>query len=221
MVEADGEDLVRANRGVLESPSTTSTRPPPSPSGKEPQKARAARLGPRPIFIRRNLLFRSSLRSPASCESALNHSAWISTGLPRRGVTGRPSTRASIHVSASPAARRLEEAVVVHADAVARAAVVPRDDVLEDGEERLSRGRSRRSPPRTSGHRLEVPERRVDGVVLGRLARVREAVRQHALDPRAARTRAGSPRATSGRPVASASPGSAIIVSRPQSSNHG
>ena len=35
----------------------------------------------------------------APIASAFNQSAWISTGLPMRGVISRPSTRASIQVS--------------------------------------------------------------------------------------------------------------------------
>ena len=42
--------------------------------------------------------------SRAPTASALSHRAWISTALPTRAVTGRPSMRASIHVSANPSA---------------------------------------------------------------------------------------------------------------------
>jgi hypothetical protein len=41
----------------------------------------------------------SSSSQRARFESALNHSALISTALPRRGVTTQPSTFASIQVS--------------------------------------------------------------------------------------------------------------------------
>ena len=63
--------------------------------------------------------------------SALYQSAWISTGLPWRGVTTQSPTLASIQVSCTPGSPACEQAVVVDANAVARAAHVPVDDVLQ------------------------------------------------------------------------------------------
>jgi len=45
--------------------------------------------------------FLARLNRAATC-SAFSHSAWISIGLPIRGVMTRPPTRASIHVSCTP-----------------------------------------------------------------------------------------------------------------------
>ena len=74
--------------------------------------------------------------------SALYQSAWISTGLPWRGVTTQSPTLASIQVSCTPGSPAVEQAVVrVDADAVARAAHVPVDDVRQH-RRRGSRGRS-------------------------------------------------------------------------------
>src|SRR5207249_10761925 len=64
-------------------------------------------------------------------------------------------------------------------DPVARALAMPADDLLEHGEERLERPVVVRRGE-VGADRLDVPERRVHGVVLGRLARVRGPIREHA-----------------------------------------
>jgi hypothetical protein len=67
---------------------------------------------------------------------------------------------------------------------------------------------------------FKIPERGVDGVVFGRFAGVGEAVGQHALVHELG-VGAQDAGGDFGRPVASVRPGSAIIVSRPQSPNQG
>ena len=150
--------------------------------GKEIQKARAARRSSGRTFIRRNLvsdLPRKFLHRAERVEPER-------LDLDRFALPGRDGAAVDprIHPRERLAGRApLEEAVFIHADAVARAPDVPRDDVGEDGVEALDEGdvtRGRHMGP----DGLEVPERRVDGVVLGGLvssARVRKPVGQHAL----------------------------------------
>ena len=88
----------------------------------------------REIFVKRLRL----TASPKSCASlptnrrALYQSAWISTGLPFRGVTGWPPTRASIHVrdvDGSPAVQATHPRI--HVNTEARSPHVPPDDVFQ------------------------------------------------------------------------------------------
>ena len=68
----------------------------------------------------------------------------------------------------------------VDVDLVGRAAHVPVDDVLQDREEVAQEGPVAGSLG-VGADGLEVSQRRVDGVVHGSLAFVREAVGEHAL----------------------------------------
>ncbi len=96
--------------------------------------------------------------------SPLIHSAFTSTGLPKRGVTGWPSTRASIHVSAQPSApcvmspspstlmpKRVPARWCSTMPLTAGASVVSEIGVAGDGH--------------VPAERVEEPRRGVDGVV--------------------------------------------------------
>ena len=105
---------------------------------------------------------------PAATPSARTQSAFTSTGLPARGVTGTPSIRASIQVSAQPSAPcRSSPSAGIDADPEARALEVVVDDLLEHGRELGAE-------VVVAGHRdvaverVDEPERPVDRVVLER-----------------------------------------------------
>ena len=93
-------------------------------------------------------------RAAARMRSALYQSAWISTGFPRRG-RHHPVADARVHPGELHARLAgVEQAVVVDVDAVARAAAVPGEDVLEHAAgARRARTPRRRSRPGSAGSR--------------------------------------------------------------------
>ena len=99
--QADGQDLVRADGRVRTVESTTSNRHPAGAFQNTGRKFSSSRSAMRPkramsLGIEKRSASRSMIRR------ALYHSAFTSTGLPPRCVTGCSPTRASIHVSARP-----------------------------------------------------------------------------------------------------------------------
>ena len=150
--------------------------------------------------------------------SASIQSALTSTGLPMRGVTGTPSIRASIHVSAQPSSPCRSRPSRVDADAEARALEVPVDDLLERRRELGAEVVVARHGDVTA-ERVDEPERAVRGVVLERAGV--GGVREHPLGD-ASPPHGGAPRAPPRtRPVERKSPSYDVIRSRDHSPNHG
>ena len=219
MRKADRKDLVRTDRGSGGAPLVTSYRQPAFSFQNRRLKLQLATVAIVAVALLRRFVAELPARS-SMMHSALYQSAWISTGLPRRGVTTQSPTLASIHVSCTPGSPRCQQPVSVHLDAVARAAHVPGDDVGEHRIEFVPNKVVVAGVGEVCASGFEEPERGVDGVVLGRLRRRRESGSAACPDRHAARTCARMlPRDRRCLPVASVRPGSAIIVSRPQSLN--
>ena len=128
-----GEQLIRPNRGVVALRAVDDVEEAAAVGAHEPPRERRRRR------------CRAATRSPGTTSRARSQRALTSTGLPARWVTGTPSTRASIHVSARPSAPCVKQAVGrVDADAVARPVDVTSHDLLERRRELRARGRRRR-----------------------------------------------------------------------------
>ncbi len=184
-MEADREELVRADGEIPEGAAgpvdaIDETSRSLERSGKDSQKGRSAEVRALRIPLLGSVLSDRACEIPHRRERVEPQCL----DLDRLALPGRdgPAVDSRVHPREGLAGRMpFEEAVGVHPDAVARPAHVPRDDVREDRVERLAQERdvARRLDVRARG--LEVPQSRVDRVVLRLLARVREAVRQHAL----------------------------------------
>ena len=160
------------------STSTTSARRPSASIQKRDTERRQAQLEDAPpiaAFVR-----------PAMVR-ALSHSAWISTGLPVRGVTTQSPILASIHVSCTPRLPARQQAVAIGPDAETRAGGISGHDGLAPRHAApVRQTRRRRTPSARAAVRKvvdgdHVPEGGIDGVVFGGIALIRKAVRQHAL----------------------------------------
>ena len=98
--------------------------------------------------------------------SALYQSAWTSTGLPS-SRRHDPIADLGVHPRQRNARRsRAQEAVVVHANAVPRAAIVPRHGVREHRQQLIENERLVAAGLEIAVRRDEEPERRIDGVVV-------------------------------------------------------
>src|SRR5438105_14745120 len=113
--------------------------------------------------------------------NALYQSAWISTGLPRRGVTTQSPTLASIQVSWTPGSPEEKQAARIHLDSVTGAANVPQDDVSKHRVELVADELQVARVSKVGASRFEKPQRGIDSVVLGSFAGIGKTVGQHAL----------------------------------------
>ena len=216
---ADGEDLIRAARGVNPARDVIDI--------DDVVQIPGLRVPESGDELRARVVagLRQAGESSPATRSAFSHSAWTSTGLPMRGVTAQSPTRASIHVSCIPARRRRAGHLCPGECRSACRARSPRgwrgprraagpDSPLDSV--RLSRSAASNKP----SYGDDEPERGVDGVELRRFAGVGEAIGQHAHRTRLGPFEQDAARLVD-RPVARHSPRSAMKVSRPQSVNQG
>src|SRR5271169_3065960 len=158
MVETHRQDLVRTDRAVAQSAvdavDETATF---AFVGKDREKTRAARLRTSPIIIRRILLPHPSREVAHRAEGVEPQGLDLDRlALARRdGAALDPR----VHPGERLACRMpFEQPVRAHADAVAGAALVPRDDVREDPEETVSDDREVACFFHVTPHGLEEPE---------------------------------------------------------------
>ena len=216
---ADGEDLVRADtRSRSLRPDDRRRRHRTGRHCPDWESARGRRRAPRDAVAAQRFDQRPAMRS------ALIQSAWISTGLPMRGVTTRSPILASIQVSCSPGLAGANEPVGVERDAVARALPQSRRGSparLAPASPRPAAGAGRGCRPQELLDGDHEPERRIDRVVLGRSVALAEPVGQHSLVDLAGPGQTEWRPPLPGGPVASSKPRIAMNVSRPQSVNQG